>query len=103
MGDFGHYAFGVGGVRFDVWGAGPYLIRAGRRRWFFEFSDRFGPVILRASDMEPADRQPIKESDPFWRPFQSWMKGGKKTRPIRNRKGLAIYSLCHYSREEQLQ
>lgn len=100
--NFGHHAAHAFGVHIDGWGDGPLLIRDGRRRWWFEFSDMFGPTLLRKTDKEPADRQPTREDDPFWRPFCGWMAGGKRCRAIRDKRGRVKFWLCHWRREEQL-
>ncbi len=98
----GHFGAASAGVRLDCWGAGPLLIRSGRRKWFFEFSEMFGPVVLRASDMNPAEKQPVSEHDPFWPPFSAWMKSGRRVRAVRDKRGLVKFHLCHYRREDQL-
>ncbi len=90
------------GVYMDYWGAGPLLIRYGKRQWFFEFSEMFGPTLLRAKDMEPADRQPTNEHDPFWYPFQSWMRAGRKVRAVKDKRGRVKFSVCHWNRKELL-
>lgn len=106
--NFGHHHGHAYGVHIDGWGDGPLLIRDGGREWFFEFSLMFGPVILRKRDMEPADRQPIREDDPFWTPFQRWMDGGRKCRAVYGRKSRATgkrklrFWLCHAPRKEAL-
>lgn len=98
--DFGHKSARAAGVCIDWWGAGPLLIRDGKRRWFFEFSDRFGPTLLRAKDFEPADRQPMREDDPFWRPFTIWLRGGKKCRAIRDKRGRVRFWVCHWKKDD---
>ena len=97
-----HVGIAVAGAFIDQFGSGPLLIRRGRRSWFFEFSDMFGPTLLRKSDFEPSDRQPVKESDPFWEPFHAWMRSGKKCRQIRDRRGRVQFALCHAPRKEKL-
>jgi len=99
----GHVAARSSGVFSDYFGDGPLLIRSGRRRWFFEFSEMFGPTLLRASDMEPARTQPLSDRDPFWPPFSAWMKSGRRIRPVRDKRGLVRFRLCHYRREDQLE
>ena len=48
----GHHPVNVGNAHFDCWGRGPLLLRyRGRERWF-EFSDMFGPLLLRKADLE---------------------------------------------------
>ena len=94
--NFGHHHSHGFGVFLDAWGDGPLLIRDGKREWLFEFSHMFGPLILRKSDLSPADRQPIKEDDPFWRPFQRWMDGGRKCRAVRTKRGKLRFWVCHW-------
>jgi hypothetical protein len=99
--NFGHHHGHAFGVHIDGWGDGPLLLRHGHREWFFEFSLMFGPVILRKRDMQPSDRQPIREDDPFWAPFQIWMKTGRKCRAVYTPRGRIkaqrklSFWLCH--------
>jgi hypothetical protein len=103
---FGHHFISGPHVHIDCWGSGPLLIRHGQRQWWFEFSDIFGPTLLRASDKEPAVRQPTEESDPFWPPFTAWLKGGQKVRAVRKRvrgkPGPVAYHVCHVPRGRML-
>lgn len=100
--NFGHSA-AHGFVTFmDSWGDGPLLIRHGKRKWWFEFSDMFGPTLLRASDKEPSDQQPTSKKDPFWVPFQAWMGAGKKCRAVKNERGQVQYWVCHAPVGERL-
>jgi len=94
----GHAFAALPGVFVDAWGSGPMLIRMGRRRWFFEFSEMFGPTWLREKDMEPSDRQPVSETDAFWWPFNAWMRGGRRVRAVRDKRGRVKFWLCHWSR-----
>lgn len=98
----GHHGAVGFGVSLDYWGAGPLLIRSGKRKWFFEFSEMFGPTLLRAKDMEIAERQPVSERDPFWPPFNAWMKSGRRVRAVRDRHGRVQFRVCHYRKEDQL-
>lgn len=59
---------------------GPFTVHDGKREWRFEFSDRFGPVVLR-KDGEPAARQP-GENSPFWSAFEFW-NHERLMRPLR--------------------
>lgn len=99
---FGHHGAYAPGVHIDGWGDGPILIRQGRRRWWFEFSDMFGPTILRASDLEPSEKQPTSERDPFWVPFTAWMKAGKRCRAVRDARGRLRFWVAHLPRGERL-
>ena len=98
--DFGHHAIRIGRVHMDWWGDGPLVIRDGKRVWWFEFSDRFGPTILKPGKARNvSDHQPMREDDPFWRPFTAWMRAGKKCRAVRSRRGKLRFYLCHWNRE----
>lgn len=93
----GHKYAPPSGLFIDAWGDGPLLIRDGKRRWFFEFSEMLGPVWLTRTGrhFEPTDRQPTSENDPFWSPFTRWNRAGRKCRPITTKRGLLIVYLCH--------
>lgn len=99
---FGHHTTNARGVHLDAWGAGPLLIRSRRRRWWFEFSDMFGPLLLRPSDLEPSVRQPVSERDPFWVAFNAWMRAGRKCRAVRDKRGRLRFWVCHAPRRELL-
>jgi len=95
--NFGHHAAHGFGVFLDSWGDGPMVIRDGNRVWWFEFSDMFGPTILKpGKSMTPKDDQPVREDDPFWIPFQGWIDGGKRCRAIRSKRGRLRFWLCHW-------
>ena len=85
MDDFGHTssAFSIDGlpVHIDTWGAGPFMFRIDGKRVFFEDSARFGPAVLRKSDMNPSDRQPGEKAR-FWDAYGMWFKAG---RPVRGK------------------
>lgn len=72
--DFGHHSANGPGYFVDGWGSGPWRITtaSGKHSYLFEFSDRFGPVLV---DMfgEPREHQPVSESHPFWKPFELWL------------------------------
>lgn len=98
--NFGHRGFSYCGAHIDCWGDGPMVIRDGKRVWWFEFSDMFGPTILNPGKaMNVAAVQPTREDDPFWRPFMAWMRGGKRSRAVRSKRGRVRFHLCHWSRE----
>ena len=98
---FGHRALNGPGVHIDLDGDGPILIRHGRRKWWFEFSDMWGPTILRARDMQPADVQPL-DRDPFWPPFTAWMRAGKRCRAVTGRDGRVRFWIAYAPRREVL-
>ena len=93
----GHSFAHPSGLFIDAWGDGPLLIRDGARRWVFEFSEMFGPVLLdrRGRHYEPSERQPISPTHPFWSPFNRWNHSGRKCRPITSKRGRLIVYLCH--------
>ncbi len=51
-------------------------INAGGKVFRFDFSDRFGPLVLGA-DGSPLDRQPGPRN-PFWAAIDAWVRQGKK-------------------------
>lgn len=75
--EYCHFGNVAAGCATDAWGAGPFILRDRGREWSFEFSDRFGPVVL-IKDEEPAARQPTSPRNPFWRPFNAWLAQGKQ-------------------------
>jgi hypothetical protein len=83
--NFGHHYSHCYGVHIDGWGDGPLLIRYNEREWWFEFSEMWGPTLLRKRDLQPSEKQPIREDDPFWAPFQLWMSGGRRCRAVWSR------------------
>jgi len=93
----GHSFAHPSGLFIDAWGDGPLLIRQDKRRWYFEFSEMFGPVWLerKGRHFDPSDKQPVSERDPFWSPFTRWNNAGRKCRPITTKRGRLIFYLCH--------
>lgn len=90
MGDFGHIALtgDMGNkTRFhlDAWGAGPFWIIVDRKRYVFEDSDMFGPLLLRKTDFMPAERQP-GERHRFWVAYTMWRKAGRPLKTLRRAK-----------------
>jgi hypothetical protein len=61
----------------------------------FDFSDMFGPLLLRKDDFTPLDKQPTDERHPFWAPFNRWLRAGKKCRAVRTNRGKLRFYLCH--------
>ena len=93
---FGHHYYNAPGIFIDSWGSGPMLMRHQGREWWFEFSERLGPTLLRKSDKEPAARQPDSDGHPFWVPFGLWWGGGRKCRAVRCKRSNRIrYHICH--------
>ncbi|MDR3495344.1 MAG: hypothetical protein P4L82_12155 [Ancalomicrobiaceae bacterium] len=76
MGEFGHTFGNVSGDHFDAWGAGPFEIIADGKRWRFEDSDRFGPLIIDQNG-DPLLQQP-KERSPFWAAHAQWVASGRR-------------------------
>ena len=99
---FGHHAINIAGAHIDAWGRGPLLLRYGGREWWFEFSEMFGPILLRKTDLEPAAGQPVDENDPFWAAFNAWTRAGRKHRAVRSKHGRLKFYLCHADRGEVL-
>lgn len=90
--DFGHVSVSGPGFHADGWGAGPFRVKtaSGKHSYLFEFSDRFGPVLV---DMygEPREHQPTRENHPFWKPFNEWLarcrrEGFPDPVPVRERR-----------------
>jgi len=96
--NFGHHGYHSHGVHIDVWGDGPLIMRDGKRKWRFEFSEMFGPTWLK-TDGDPSDKQPICKKNPFWGPFQRWMHGGKKCRAVKCKRGRFLFYACHVPKE----
>lgn len=97
----GHSFATPSGLFIDAWGDGPLLIRDGKRRWFFEFSEMFGPIWLKRDKeghFDPSNKQPM-DGDPFWSPFTRWNNAGRKCRPITTKRGKLIVYLCHVPKE----
>ena len=76
MTGFGHRAAHICGAFIDTWGAGPYTIRIGKRRYYFTDSDMFGP-LLESKNGKVLDKQPISERHPFWIAYGMWRKTGR--------------------------
>jgi hypothetical protein len=77
MSDYGHFGSVANGFAIDTWGAGPFTICDKDKQWSFEFSDRFGPLLLDRHG-EPSKRQPVGARHPFWKPFNCWLSQGKQ-------------------------
>jgi len=87
------------GVFLDSWGSPPLLMPNGDRRgWLFEFSDRFGPVFLTNSG-DVSKKQPVKETHPFWAPFEKWMKSGRVVHGPEPKRELMVY-ICQIAAPE---
>ena len=65
----------------DAWGAGPYTLRVGKRRYYFTDSDMFGP-LLESKHGKVLDNQPVSERHPFWGAYTMWRKSGRKGKKV---------------------
>lgn len=62
---------------------GPVLrLEDGGKVWFFEFSERFGPSLVSGRTEKTLETQPVSPRHPFWRPFELWLKQGKRTEVV---------------------
>lgn len=78
--EFGHsYSHGRG-LFIDSWGAGPFVIVARGKRYYFEDSDRFGPAFIDPKTGDPTN-EVIPPHSPFWRAWERWKRDGRKTQP----------------------
>ena len=79
---FGHLSASCGATFIDGWGAGPYTLRVGRRRYYFTDSDMFGP-LLESKHGRVLDKQPIAERHPFWAAYHMWRSNGRHGKKVR--------------------
>ena len=77
--EFGHFGSIQPGFCIDAWGAGPFVMRVGKKEWRFEDSDRFGPLFVNR-DCEPTDKDPGERS-PFWPLYNKWRVTGRRLEP----------------------
>lgn len=78
MSEFGHTTMTGAGVHVDIWGSGPFEIKIGGKRFRFEDSDRFGPLLLNRHD-EPRNNQDIPAA--FYAAYEKWRSQGRRTAP----------------------
>lgn len=77
MSEFGHFGKVIPGFGcIDSWGAGPFEIIVGAKRFRFEDSDRFGPTLIKRDGSEISN-QPT-ERHPFWRGYDPWRAQGRQ-------------------------
>jgi hypothetical protein len=76
MSEFGHKGFIAGGFCIDSWGAGPFVMIVGLKKYRFEDSDRFGPLIVNKDGREAAI-QPAERSA-FWAYHRAWKAQGRR-------------------------
>lgn len=55
-------------------------VRVGR--WRFDFSERFGPLLLNRRTGMPLKHQPDSDDHPFWPAFEKWYAAEYKSRSI---------------------
>ncbi len=79
MNEFGHTGIVGNGICIDSWGAGPFVIAVGKKKWRFEDSDRFGPLLISARD-EPLSNPYPPERSRFWRAHRIWKRQGRRTK-----------------------
>ena len=78
---FGHLHASAGTTFIDGWGAGPFTMRIGKRRFYFTDSDMFGP-LLESKHGRVLDRQPVSERHPFWAPYHMWRAAGRPGKKV---------------------
>ena len=81
MTNFGHSSESFYGGFIDSWGAGPYTLRVGSRRYYFTDSDMFGPLIENKHG-KVLDNQPVSERHPFWAAYLMWRNGGRQGKKV---------------------
>lgn len=77
MSELGHSFGAMKGLRFDNWGAGPFVIEAEGKRYRFGDSDRFGPYLATKLNDPIANPYPSEHS-PFWRAHRIWVRQGRR-------------------------
>lgn len=77
MSEFGHIHAGGAGFRVDGWGAGPFFIEAGGKKFRFGDSDRFGPFLCDRHG-DPLTNELPPERSPFWLAHRAWVKQGRR-------------------------
>jgi len=63
----------------DTWGAIRYEIAIGQKRFFFTFSERFGPLLENKNGVVLEKQPPDRHC--FWNPFHMWLYHGKRISP----------------------
>lgn len=49
------------------------VVTAGGKRYYFEFSEMFGPTLTDKHG-NILKRQPVSPNHPFWKPFNVWLQ-----------------------------
>ena len=83
----------------DSWGSGPFLITVAGKRYCFEDSDRFGPILIDKMSLNPMNAV-IPSKSPFWRAYERWRDEGRQTiegKPIGTRRASHRAYYCQYS------
>jgi hypothetical protein len=77
IGKIGGYAVRVHGPE----ATGQFVVVDGKRV-YFDFDEHGGPLVVDPRG-EPVRRQPVREDDPFWGPFQAWFSGYEEAKHAR--------------------
>ena len=83
----------------DGWGAGPFVITARGKRYYFEDSDRFGPAFIDPKTGDPTNEM-IDPKSPFWKVWDRWRKEGRQTiegKPLGPRRRAIQVRYCVHS------
>jgi hypothetical protein len=78
MSEYGHTAMRGKAFFADGWGAGPHILTASGKTFYFEDSARFGPAPLDAKG-EPTEPFYFDERSPFWTVWRRWVDEGRRT------------------------
>ena len=78
MTEYGHMAIRGNGIFIDGWGAGPYVLVAGGKTFYFEDSRQFGPQRVDAKG-EPVNCGIFPDRSPFWSVWRRWIDEGRQT------------------------
>jgi hypothetical protein len=98
MVEYGHNAIQCKGIFIDSWGAGPYILTAGGKVFYFEDSTQFGPLQLNAKG-EPKNCGMFEEKCSFWSVWKRWVGEGRQTM-LGKKKGF-LYCIVSNGRSAQ--
>lgn len=73
MAEFGHHAAHMPRCFIDGWGAGPFVIEVCGKRFRFEDSDRFGPMLVDRNG-DPLENYCPSSGSPFWYGHKRWVQ-----------------------------
>ena len=99
MGEFGHIVTTGRGIFADGWGVGPFVITARGKRYCFEDSDRFGPMLVDPKTGDPTGEM-IPARSPFWKAWERWKAEGRQTqagKPLGTRRNQIEVLYCVHS------